>query len=317
MRERNHATKQPKETFSSDVFFGDAAFKQRPTALVCLPEKRELTEPGELTVFRSQGYFMLLWVLGKGTHIVGDEQGDIFTHSGQHIYLVPMGGLLSLRVEQEPLSYIVFSFHPSRHLCLGQCPDHDANTASKSAPTYSGSSTGEKKVACITSVPLSRGVQLWCETVSQYLDYPHINDGVFDVKLQEFFLVLRIDYTRQMMDEFLRHFHCNLTGFRKSVFALGYLNATIEELSEALHYSPSTLKRLFVKEFGQTPQKWMQQQRGRYIYNDIMQREYTLKEIANRYEFTSVSYLCQFCRKHFGMTPQQIRQQDSANGLGE
>lgn len=311
---QDKANCQSREVFSSDVFFGDAAFKQRPTALVCLPEKRELNQPKELAVFRTQGYFMLIWVLGDGVYSVRDEQGELFAHSGEHIYLVPMGGLLALRVEDKPLKYIVFSFHPSRHLCLGQCPDDEASAGCNGASSCTESTARDKDIARITSVPMSRGVQLWYETVARYLDYPHINDGVFDVKLQEFFLLLRIDYTRQMMDEFLRHFHCNLTGFRKRVFALGYLNATIEELSEALQYSPSTLKRLFVKEFGQTPHQWMQQQRGRYIYNDIMQREYTLKEIANRYEFTSVSYLCQFCRKHFGMTPQQIRQQEIGNG---
>ncbi|MDO4692509.1 MAG: helix-turn-helix transcriptional regulator [Porphyromonadaceae bacterium] len=214
-----------------------------------------------------------------------------------------MGGFLSIESIASGVTCLSMRFNPSTHLCLGECPGNQGNhrKGGRKRKLKAG------QPSTMRAMPMSSGVELWGKTIALYLKFPHIKLNVFDIKLQEFFLLLRLDYTRQMSEEFLRFYHCKNTGFRTKVFHLGYSNATIEELSKQFKLSPTTLKRMFVEEFGLSPLKWMMQQRSRYVYNDIMQQEMKLQDIADRYGFSSVSYLCQFCRKQFGYTPQQIR----------
>lgn len=287
----------------SEIFFTHSAFKQCPTSLFRLPEVATLKQ-GDRRIYRSEGYFILLWVMG-GEHIIGDEKQTLQTNSGNHIYLVPMGGFLSLESTTSGLTCLSMRFHPSTHLCLGECPDQTSQDGGKKRKHSCRNKLNQPCV--MRSMPMSSGVELWGKTVGLYLKFPHIDVNVFDIKLQEFFLLLRLDYTRQMAEEFLRFYHCKNTGFRTKVFHLGYSNATIDELGQHFKLSPTTLKRMFVEEFGLSPQKWMMQQKCRYIYNDILQQELTLQDIVKRYGFSSISYLCQFCRKNFGYTPQQIR----------
>ena len=141
----------------------------------------------------------------------------------------------------------------------------------------------------------------------EYLQYSLADLRLFDVKLQELFLLLRMNYARKIQDEFLRFFHCKHTGFVSRVFKHHLSCRKAEDLAEKLGVSTAVLTRLFEEEFGTTPLKWLLQQRARYVYRDIVDGNLTFTEIAELYHLTSPCYLSAFCRRTFGQSPSKIR----------
>lgn len=86
---------------------------------------------------------------------------------------------------------------------------------------------------------------------------------------------------------------------------------TAKELAELSHYSMSAFKKRFKENFGQPPYVWMKEQKCIRIFNDISSSNDSLKEISDRYDFSSMSQMTTFCKTNFGKTPSQIRR--SAN----
>ncbi|MDR2894365.1 MAG: helix-turn-helix transcriptional regulator [Alistipes sp.] len=82
---------------------------------------------------------------------------------------------------------------------------------------------------------------------------------------------------------------------------------TIDELSKAIGMNPQAFAIRFKKIFGTTPHKWMQQEKARRIYLDICRSELSLKEIAERYDFTLLPNFYRFCKQIFGDSPGRIR----------
>ena len=74
-----------------------------------------------------------------------------------------------------------------------------------------------------------------------------------------------------------------------------------------MNLSLSSFKRHFNQEFGCPPLKWMHEERARHVYTDLADPSLSLKAIAEKNLFSSVSYLCAFCRKMLGNTPLQLR----------
>jgi AraC-like DNA-binding protein len=82
---------------------------------------------------------------------------------------------------------------------------------------------------------------------------------------------------------------------------------TVKELADGIFMTPQQFTNRFKKVFGTTPYEWMTQQKALKIYQDICRSDMPLKEISERYDFSSQTNFFHFCKHIFGRTPGQIR----------
>jgi AraC-like DNA-binding protein len=83
--------------------------------------------------------------------------------------------------------------------------------------------------------------------------------------------------------------------------------STVKELADGIFMTTQQFTNRFKKVFGTTPYEWMTQQKAMKIYQDICRSDMPLKEISERYEFSSQTNFFHFCKHMFGRTPGQIR----------
>lgn len=280
------------------LFAGNSVFKHQSAALISIPKYKQLAS-GEHFYLKSQGDYYLIFLLSGSitTYLNGEHLPEHF--EAKRMIFVPMGTLLDIVAEQEEASLICFHFLPSIHLCARQCPELAKNKGAHLPNSNKGTD--------LTSLPLSRGIDLWTSSIIEYLQYSLSDLRLFDVKLQELFLLLRMNYARRVQEEFLRGFHCKRTGFSCQVFTHHSSCRNVEDLANKLGVPPANLTRMFDDEFGISPLKWLLQQRARHVYKDLVDSNLSLTEISERYYFSSPGYLSAFCRRMFGLSPLKIR----------
>ncbi len=271
-------------------------------SLVKLPMYKSL-EDKQFIVSHAEENIQFVLIKGE-EFLIGTESKRLAKHSGAFIYSLPIGSLLSVKALSNAVEVIVMDSYPTFNLCLGACPNSvGALTADAELKVVGRKEFDESYRA----LPMSNNLLLWFETVKAYLAEEYTDLFMFELKLQEFYRLLNLDYTRASLNEFIGDIHCKASGFRRKVFALKGNPILLEDLGDYLGMSNSLLKRRFLAEFGMPPQKWLALQRSRYIFRDIIGTDVPIKDIADQYEFSSTSYLSLFCKKYLGDTPQNIR----------
>lgn len=279
------------------LFAGQSVFKHKSAALLSIPQLRRLS-PDDRVCLQTEGNYYLLFLLGGGAELrLNTQHPTTLTEAGEMVF-VPMGSVVEITAT-EPLEYLTFHFLPSVHLCARQCPErpvqHFSSAAVKAVEPY------------LTRLPFSPGITYWTRSITEYLQYSLSDLRLFDVKLQELFLLLRMNYARRMQEDFLRNYHCKRMGFSCQVFKYHLSCRNVEELAEKIRVTPAALTRMFDDEFGIPPLKWLLHQRARHVYKDLVDSPLSLTEIAERYYFSSTGYLSAFCRRMFGLSPMKIR----------
>lgn len=199
---------------------------------------------------------------------------------------------------------LLVTFRPSIQLCVGICPrikggcssDHKNYDSTEELPLKS-----ELKRLNVCSA-----VKSWGELVALYIEEGTSGLPIYEYKLRELFHIFRHFYSSCELSDFLASFHCKHHGFRAFVYNHHLECRNVEELAQLLEMSLSTFKRTFKTEFNCAPLQWMHKQKAAYIYRDLREQRHTLAELAVKYHFSSVSYLCAFCKKMLNATPMQI-----------
>lgn len=128
-----------------------------------------------------------------------------------------------------------------------------------------------------------------------------------EIKIKELFIILRMYYPRKDLWRFF-YYHLN-NDIQFSAIVIKNRNSVknLEELAQLTNYSLSGFRKHFKRVFGESPYKWLTQQRAENIFHDIKQNRKSLKEIADEYNFSSMSHFHAFCKKEFGKTPKTIQ----------
>ncbi len=271
-------------------------------SLIKIPEYIKL-QANSFHIFHAEENQQFVLVKGKDFSI-GSESQSTEHLSGAYIYSIPIGSLLSVSAQDSEIEAIALNFYPTFNLCLGACPNKIGKPSKDAERKVFGHNN---KDILFRSLPFSEGIEKWFSAVKDYLQYSYTDLFLYELKLQELFRLLNLEYTRATLNDFISQLHCKDSGFRTRVFALKGKPITLEELAKYLEMSESILKRRFLTEFGMPPQKWLALQRSRYIFRDIIQSKAHIKDIAQQYEFSTTSYLSLFCKKYLGDTPQNIR----------
>ena len=138
---------------------------------------------------------------------------------------------------------------------------------------------------------------------------------VYDLKVSEFFLILRLFYSKKDMARFMRPLVCVFDDFRVRVTELEKMCRTIGELAEHMNMSKKTFERRFKEQFGTTPKRWMMQIKGERIKKQIIDADLSVQEILTENGFTSFREFSRFFRRQFGITPEKYISSVSASGV--
>lgn len=158
------------------------------------------------------------------------------------------------------------------------------------------------------------------ERIYQFIELMRecVDDGLkcnyyFEIKIKEFFFLLRAYYDKKE----LAHFFSPLLSHNAQFMNLMYQNfrnvKTVQELADISLYSESGFKKQFYKVFGTSASDWMRNQKASLIFHDLNCSELSFKELADKYNFASVSSFSTFCQSKFGLPPGQIRANNSKN----
>lgn len=140
-----------------------------------------------------------------------------------------------------------------------------------------------------------------------------VNDGLkcsyyFATKMKELFFLLRAYYTK----EDLAAFFAPILGKDSQFMNLMYQNyrnvKSVQELANLSMYSPSGFKKQFGRVFGTSASEWLSDQKAALIFQDLNNSPLSIKELADKYGFSSVSAFSSFCLAKFGKPPGKIRQ---------
>ena len=139
-----------------------------------------------------------------------------------------------------------------------------------------------------------------------------VKDGIkckhyFDIKISEFFLMLRSYYPKNELREFLGLILSRDTAFSEYVKNNRNKYPTVIALAESMHLTQKQFAKRFRKVFGRPPYGWMKEGRAMTIQHEITATKKPIKQIAIESGFGSVVQFAKFCKKELGKTPMDLR----------
>jgi len=139
-----------------------------------------------------------------------------------------------------------------------------------------------------------------------------LNDGVkcrcfFDIKIKEFFQLLRLYYPKEEIHDFLYLILSGDTAFSECVRRQWARFRNVKEMADSMHMTPKQFSNKFKDVFGTTPHKWMTGGRAEMVMKEVTSTNKSFKQIASDLDFRSVQQLSKFTRKVFGKTTKELR----------
>ena len=139
-----------------------------------------------------------------------------------------------------------------------------------------------------------------------------VEDGIkckyfFDMKIREFFLMLRAYYTKSDIRMFLSPILSNDTAFSEYVKNNRNKFPTVIALAKSMHLTQRQFALRFKKVFGCAPYGWMKEGRTKSIHYEITATRKPIKQIAFECGFGSIAQFTRFCKKELGMPPVELR----------
>ncbi|MDR1562842.1 MAG: helix-turn-helix domain-containing protein [Dysgonamonadaceae bacterium] len=95
-------------------------------------------------------------------------------------------------------------------------------------------------------------------------------------------------------------FKKTVVNYRNSVFC-------VAEMANLTNLSVRSFRFRFREVFDMSPKEWMNEERKKYIYNELTKGSKSVKELSIKTGFQYESDFYRYCRKMFGDTPQNIR----------
>lgn len=127
-------------------------------------------------------------------------------------------------------------------------------------------------------------------------------------KQTELFVLFRHYYSLLEVSTFFYKTIRNDISFRSLVMR-NYMHAkNVEELAALCGYGLSNFKRIFKKNFNESPYRWMLQQLANRIYEKLLDRNVPIKAIVAQFNFSDQSHFTTYCKRFLGGTPMQVRE---------
>ncbi|MCL1938370.1 MAG: helix-turn-helix transcriptional regulator [Candidatus Azobacteroides sp.] len=156
-------------------------------------------------------------------------------------------------------------------------------------------------------LPFKEPIRNYLEVMDNYL-----HDGIFcdclnENKREEFFFLLQAYYRKEELAAFFYPVLNEDVLFKEKVLKNMLAAHNVSELATLMNYSVSGFKKKFERNFGQSVYLWMQDRRSKIILRELKENKKSIKEIAFQYQFSSQPRFYEFCKRHYGKTPGEIR----------
>ena len=170
---------------------------------------------------------------------------------------------------------------------------------------YSHKLPDSKVYCCKLTAPTSMRVLM--DTVTTYIaDETHDSD-LWKLKHKELIWV----FTRYFAAEELRIFFHPMTGEQvpfRSLVLTHYRKAEFtDKLAEMCGYGLHNFRKIFKKEFGMSPYKWLMMKRAENIKYKLSQTYIPFADIIDEFNFSSAAHFSNFCKRFLGDTPSNVR----------
>lgn len=129
------------------------------------------------------------------------------------------------------------------------------------------------------------------------------------IKRDELFLYLRAGYTKEELALFFYPVLGQNLEFKDFVLMNSRKIFDVKDFALQANMSQSTFNRRFKETFNETAKNWLLLRKQEFVKRDIALSNLSFSEIAEKYKFSSTSYLDTFCKKYFGKTPKEIRKE--------
>ena len=129
------------------------------------------------------------------------------------------------------------------------------------------------------------------------------------IKRDELFLYLRAGYTKEELALFFYPVLDQNLEFKDFVLMNSRKIFDVKHFALQANMSQSTFNRHFKETFNETAKNWLLLRKQEFVKRDIALSNLSFSEIAEKYKFSSTSYLDTFCKKYFGKTPKEIRKE--------
>lgn len=127
------------------------------------------------------------------------------------------------------------------------------------------------------------------------------------IKTKELFYLLKAYYTKEELAGFFYPLYSKNAAFAMFVFKNHRYVKTVTEFARLYNCSTSNFDKNFRHAFGTSSYKWMMNRRIDMIYNELQTTQKPLKQIAEETGFASQPQFTDFCKKHLGASPGQLR----------
>lgn len=130
-----------------------------------------------------------------------------------------------------------------------------------------------------------------------------------EVKRDELFLYLRAGYTKEELALFFYPVLGKDMEFKDFVLVHSRQIFDVKDFALRANMSLSTFNRRFKDTFNETAKSWLLLRKQEFVRHDVALSNLSFSEIAEKYQFSSASYLVTFCKKYFGKTPNEMRKE--------
>lgn len=216
-----------------------------------------------------------------------------YVHKQGDIVLLPPASNMSL-IAYEDIKILIMRIKTSVHLCHVQPLERIFEKGHVAKEDSVALAANERIVRLISLLSdcLNDGLRCKCFTES---------------KSKEIFYYFRAYYNRDALRDFFSPLLTKDYKFKIFIFQNHRKIKTVQQFADLYGYSLSSFEKQFKKTFNVSAYQWMTEQKSKRIYHDLIYTDVTLIELADDYDFSSLSQFCDFCKRVLGSSPGKIR----------
>ena len=145
------------------------------------------------------------------------------------------------------------------------------------------------------------------DTVTTYISDRTDDSDLWKLKHKELIWVFTRYYTAEELQVFFHPMTDEQVPFRSLVLTHYRKAEFTDRLAELCGYGLHNFRRLFKKEFGMSPYKWLMMKRAENINYKLSQTYIPFSDIIDEFNFSSAAHFSNFCKRFLGDTPSNLR----------
>mgnify|MGYP000768175529 FL=1 len=145
--------------------------------------------------------------------------------------------------------------------------------------------------------------------VDGYISDQTYESALWSLKHKELIWLLPKYYSKEELQLFFHPMIDEQIPFKSLVLAHYRKAEFTDALAEMCGYGLYTFRRVFKKEFGISPYKWLMMKRAEHIRYKLSLSYIPFCDIIDEFHFSSPAHFCNFCKQFMGDTPSNLRVQ--------